>query len=75
MAAGLPVVSLDGGGNKDILHNGQNGYIIEQQNIEEFSNRIREVVNNKEIENNCITFSKEFDIAKYVYELLKLYKD
>ena len=31
MAAGLPVVSLDGKGNSDFIKNGINGYILEKK--------------------------------------------
>ena len=31
MAAGIPCVSIDGGGNRDIIINGENGFIIEIQ--------------------------------------------
>jgi len=37
MAAGLPVVCLDGKGNRDIILDGYNGYMMNSQNAESFA--------------------------------------
>ena len=36
MAAGLPVISLDGKGNRDIIKHKVNGYIFQNQNAVKF---------------------------------------
>jgi glycosyltransferase involved in cell wall biosynthesis len=73
MAAGLPVVTLDGAGNRDIMINGKNGFLIENQNPEEFADRILEVYQNKEISDFNTEFAKKFDIESYCEKLLNLY--
>jgi glycosyltransferase involved in cell wall biosynthesis len=75
MAAGLPVVSLDGGGNRDLMMNGKNGYLIEKQNPKEFADQILEVFQNKEISDFNTEYAKQFDIDSYCKKLLNLYND
>jgi glycosyltransferase involved in cell wall biosynthesis len=41
MAAGLPCVVLDGNGNRDLIEQGQNGYMIDEQDPSEFAVRIQ----------------------------------
>lgn len=74
MAAGLPVVSLDGGGNKDLIINGKNGYLVEQEDAQTFVNKIKLAINNSNISDYCLQFSKEYDIKRYINKLLKLYQ-
>ena len=79
MAAGLPVVTLDGGGNRDLMINGENGYLIEEQDPEKFAQKIISLVENKdkytEISNYCKEYAKKYDIKEYVKKLLVLYKE
>ena len=73
MAAGLPVITLDGGGNRDIMMNQKNGFLIEKQHPNVFANRILEVLQNKEIPNFNSKYAKQFDIQSYCDKLLSLY--
>ena len=75
MAAGLPIVTLDGGGNRDLMINGENGYLIEEQNPKKFSKRILQLYQNKEISNYNVKFAGQFDIQSYCSKLLKIYKN
>lgn len=78
MAAGLPVVSLDGRGNRDIITNGENGYILPEQNARVFADTILQLANNKalysRIQQAGLQTAQQFDIVKYVDKLLELYK-
>ena len=78
MAAGLPVVTLDGKGNRDIIEEGKNGFMLYEENAEAFANKILEVWNNKELYASMSGFAQQFaknyDIESYVNKLLKLYK-
>jgi glycosyltransferase involved in cell wall biosynthesis len=78
MAAGLPVVCLDGKGNRDLIENNINGCMITNQNPELFAEKIIEIWNNKllyqSMSNNAIQFAKQFDIVPYVDSLLEIYK-
>ena len=77
MAAGLPVVCLDGGGNRDIIEQNKNGIMIYEQNAEAFANAILQIANNEELyrkmSNYAVNFARGFDIKPYVDKLLNLY--
>ena len=73
MAAGLPVVTLDGGGNRDLMINGKNGFLIENQDSKEFTDRILKVYQNKEISDFNSKYANQFDIESYCEKLLTLY--
>lgn len=79
MASGLPVISLDGKGNRDIIEHKKNGYIFQEQNAEEFGNILIEL---KENNNKYMKFviegqntAKKHDIKNYINKLLGFYKD
>ena len=78
MASGLPVVTLDGRGNRDLIEQGKNGYMVYEQNAEQFADRILEIWNDKNKYNQMSAFAQDFarqyDIKPYVDRLLELYK-
>ena len=74
MAAGLPVVTLDGGGNRDLMINGKNGYLIEKQDSKEFANRILQVYQNKEMSDFNVKYAMQFDMESYCDKLLEIYQ-
>jgi len=77
MAAGLPVVCLDGKGNKDLMENGKNGYLITKQNASFFADKILDIWNDKkkhqEMSEYAQEYAKNYDIKNYVEKLLKIY--
>jgi len=79
MAAGLPVVTLDGGGNRDIIEDGKNGFLMESQNPELFADRIIELIENQALYARMSEYAKEFaresDIEPYVEKLINLYQN
>ncbi len=74
MVAGLPVVTLDGGGNRDLVENGKNGFILNQQEPKLFAEKILEVKDNKEMKKYNEQFAQKFDIDNYTIKLLELYQ-
>ena len=78
MAAGLPIVTLDGRGNRDLIVQGKNGYMVYEQDTEQFADRILEIWNDKNKYNQMSAFAQDFarqyDIKPYVDRLLELYK-
>ena len=78
MAAGLPVVTLDGRGNRDLIVQGKNGYMVYEQDAEQFADRILEIWNDKQkyckMSAFAQEFAKQYDIKPYVDKLLVLYK-
>jgi glycosyltransferase involved in cell wall biosynthesis len=79
MAASLPVITLNGGGNRDLIEEGKNGFLIEEENVERFTEKIIELLSNpkqyKEMSEYAQLFAKKFDIVPYVNNLLKLYRN
>jgi glycosyltransferase involved in cell wall biosynthesis len=73
MASGLPIVSLDGGGNRDIMINEKNGFLIEKQDPKVFADRILQVFQNKETSNFNTEIANQFDIELYCEKLVALY--
>ena len=77
MAAGLPVVTLDGRGNRDLIVQGKNGYMVYEQDAKQFADRILEIWNDKQKYQEMSVFAQEFakqyDIKPYVDNLLELY--
>ena len=79
MAAGLPVVSLDGKGNRDFINNSINGYILENEDPKLFSDIIMKLVKNKELYSKIVEKGKEtaqqYDIKNYTTKLINIYKE
>ena len=78
MAAEVPVICLNGKGNKDIIENGINGFIIDRQDAITFKEKILDLINNdflqKKFIENGLKIIKENDIKNYTKELFKIYK-
>ena len=79
MAAGLPVISLDGKGNRDFINHKENGYIFKKQDPEIFADIIIKLFENKKlcqkISKNGQKTAESYDIKNYVKKLLSLYSD
>jgi len=77
MASGLPVVSLNGHGNKELVENGKNGFLIEKQDPEAFLKAIKTITENEETylqySQNAVSFARQYDINAYVQKLMDLY--
>lgn len=78
MAAGLPIITLDGGGNRDLMEEGKNGFLIEQENAYLFVEKILYLKDNKtayqSMSSYARAFAKNYDIKNYVDQLLVLYR-
>ena len=72
-AAGKPVVALNCRGMKDLITNGENGYIVEND-IKSFVKKIALLLNNKsDYMRFCIEKSTSLDIKKILTELKQIY--
>ncbi|MCZ2336886.1 MAG: glycosyltransferase family 4 protein [Chitinophagales bacterium] len=78
MAAGLPVVTLDGKGNRDIILNGKNGYLFEEKNADRIAEAIIALTGNKEtyqaVSSFAQSYARQFDIKIKTKELLDFYQ-
>ena len=77
MAAGLPVITLDGKGNRDLIVQGKNGFMLSEPDAEKFAGKILEVWENKKLYSEMAAFAQKFakgyDIKEYVDRLLVIY--
>ena len=77
MAAGLPVFSTDGGGNRDVVFTGKNGFLFKERNIQYIASEIVKLFDaKKEYQNlskNAYEFAKGYDISIYTDKLIALY--
>jgi glycosyltransferase involved in cell wall biosynthesis len=78
MAAGLPVVCRNGNGNKDIHVEGETGYMIEDDNVTAFADKISYLSEHPDVYKKMSLFvrefSKQYDIEVYAEKLLHLYQ-
>ncbi len=76
-AAGKPFVALRGRGTEDLITNGENGYVVEFNDYNQFAECILKLYNNKKIskqmgENNLKKI-KNYDIEVIKKEMLNIY--
>lgn len=78
MACGLPVVSTNGGGNADLIKEGENGFLVSSFSAEELANKIELLLEDeklyKEMSENACNFAQQFGMENYVDKLLEIYK-
>lgn len=65
MASGLPCVIANGGGSKDFIHPGENGFLCEPENTQQYLKYIELILKDEVLANklsvNSIEYSKTFD--------------
>ncbi|OJU51005.1 MAG: alpha-D-mannose-alpha,1-6-phosphatidyl myo-inositol monomannoside transferase [Bacteroidales bacterium 45-6] len=78
LASGLPCVVANGGGSRDFIEDGYNGYRCEQDNAQDFLNRIWEILKNPELaqmlSHQAVETSRKYTwetLAKEYFEDLK----
>jgi glycosyltransferase involved in cell wall biosynthesis len=59
MAAGLPIVATNVGGNPDIVEEGVNGYLVNAKNSEEIADRLLVLLQNDEIQEEISANNRE----------------
>jgi glycosyltransferase involved in cell wall biosynthesis len=77
MAAGLPCVALDGMGNRDLIEEGHNGFLLEREDAPTFADRIVELATNREryreMSAYAQNFAKRYDISSATDRLVEFY--
>ncbi len=77
MAAGLPCVVLDGKGNRDLIAQGQNGYMIDEQDPSEFAACIQTLTTSPEAYETMSASAREyargFDIGRAADRFVAFY--
>ena len=79
MASGLPVITLDGKGNRDIIEQDRNGYIFFDQDANAFAEKILSIWGNKKLYDQMSeyahSFAAKYDIENYIEKLIGYYND
>lgn len=78
LALGVPAVVSDADGNRDLIINGINGYVIENENIQEFKNKIIKLLNSEDLhetfsKNSLKQFDEKYNINKTIMNLEGIY--
>ena len=77
MASSLPIVSLDGRGNKGLIINDYNGFFIEHRDLSEFTDAVVKIYENDELRTRLAINSKqmslEYSIVRYIEKLNEIY--
>ncbi len=77
MAAGLPCVTLDGKGNRDLIEDGRTGFLLEREDAGAFADRIVELATDceryREISTYAQAFAKTYDIVAATSRLVDYY--
>lgn len=78
MACGLPVVATDNRGHRELILNTNTGWIVEKQNIDEFSNRILLFFRDRELRleqgsNSRKAILEKYSIDKVLKEKISVY--
>jgi len=78
MASGLPVVCTDGKGNRELIQEGENGFMVGERDPKLLADKIELLLKNdnlrQEMGEKARKFAQGFGIEKYVESLLLLYK-
>lgn len=78
MACGLPVVTLDGGGNRDIVQNGYNGFLLKEADEKKFAQKIQEIIDNpdlyQKLREGALLTAQNFGMDAYAERLIELYR-
>lgn len=79
MACGLPVVCTDGYGNRELIHEGENGFMIWERDPLLIADKIQFLLENdaelSRMGDNAHRFAQQFGMEAYVNRLLEIYRD
>ncbi|MCL6572364.1 MAG: glycosyltransferase, partial [Bacillus sp. (in: Bacteria)] len=79
MSCGLPVIATDNRGHRELIHNNKNGWIIKNNNVKEFSNKMKFLAHDYQVrallgENGRKLILKDYCTNKVLEELSIMYR-
>ena len=77
-ACGVPVIGSKIGGIPELIRDGTDGYLYEPGDYEALANKIKNLIENKELlemfsNNSIIDYKERFTVEKYYEQLIKIY--
>ncbi len=79
LASKVPIISFTGKGANEIVKDKINGFLIKDNDVSEFVNKILQIKENKEIlnnmQNNCLESIKKFDLDTCSNKLINIYEN
>lgn len=80
LSIGVPAVVSDFGGNGGVIYDGTNGFLVETKNANELYEKIKLIINNKDLynslkEGSLKVFANEFTADKVVKKIQDVYLD
>lgn len=77
-ASGLPIIGTKGNGIEDAVHDGVNGILVEQENVDMTANAISDILNNNDkwrgMNQESYRWSKEHSIENTTRQYIDIYK-
>jgi len=78
LALGKPCIVSDCDGNRDLIQNDYNGFVIKGENIKEFDEKIKLLLNDKALlerlsANAKVCFNENYNIQKNIKKLEEIY--
>jgi glycosyltransferase involved in cell wall biosynthesis len=78
MACGLPVVSTDGFGNRALIKEGKNGFMIWERNAKLIADKLELLIADQELSirmgQSAQQFARNFGLSQYADKLIELYR-
>lgn len=68
MALGVPVVATDSGGNSELIQDGENGFLFQDENLEEFAEKIRIVLEDVQLKKKIVQKGETTALEKFSVE-------
>lgn len=78
LALGKPIIATDADGNRDLVEEKHNGFVIKGESITELSQSVLKLLNNQELlnqfsNNSKLLFTKKFNMKMNIKKLEKIY--
>lgn len=79
ISLGTPVIATNEGGIPELIDDGINGLLFENQNVEDLKDKIHRLIKDeilrKKMYENCSKYSKVPDVNEYIEQLEKIYEE
>jgi len=76
LASGIPVVAARIGGVAELVEEGKNGFTFEAGDKDDLTRLLQYVLENREVvkkmRSHCLASAREYDLSRYVKELLSM---